>query len=122
MNGMMGNGSYIGQGSGQRAVSPEDNGSVMDSSIYHADAVSLRQQLQQHQLQSPESYHVQQLPLHLSSQISLSSDTAQNTCMPAGRQSRDASVADHVAKADESMEDIMRFFLKVGCDCLTNAC
>ena len=127
MNSMMGSGLYIGQGSSQRALSPEDVGPLMDNSVHHADAVSLEKQLAQQQ-QSLDAFSEQQLPAHLSTQISMSSDTAQNTCTPvtattvvagSGRNSGDASVNNHVAKPEETMDDIMRFFLKVGSDCCT---
>ena len=124
MNSMMGSGLYVDQGSSQCALSPEDVGPLMDNSVHHADAVSLQKQLAQQQLQSLDGFSEQQLPAHLSTQISMSSDTAQNTCTPvvagSGRNSGDASVNDHAAKPEETMDDIMRFFLKVGSDCCTD--
>lgn len=114
MNSMMGNGLYIDQSSSQRALSPEDVEPLADPSVNHADAVSLQQHFAQQQLHSLESFHVQQ-PC-LSTQVPLSSDTAQNTCIAVGeteRRSGDESVNDYAAKPEETMDDIMRFFLKV---------
>ena len=119
MNSMMGNGMYIDQSSSQRALSPEDVETLTDPSVHHADAVSLQQHLVQQQLQSLDSFHVQQ-PC-LSTQVPVSSDTAQNTCIAVGeteRRSGDESVNDYAAKPEETMDDIMRFFLKVPSGCL----
>lgn len=113
MNSMMGNGLYIDQNSSQRALSPEDVETLTDPSG-HVDAVGLQQHFAQQQLQSLESFHVQQ-PC-LSVQVPVSSDTAQNTCIAVGeteRRSGDESVNDYAAKPEETMDDIMRFFLKV---------
>lgn len=121
MNSMIGSGLYVDQSSSQRALSPEDVEPLMDISVHHADAASLEKQLAQQQLQSLDGLSAQQPPAHLSTQISMSSDTAQNTCVPvvagSGRNSGDASVNDHVSKPEETIDDIMRFFLKVGCGC-----
>ncbi|KAL3130915.1 hypothetical protein ABBQ38_000242 [Trebouxia sp. C0009 RCD-2024] len=114
MNSMMGNGLYIDQNSSQRALSPEDVETLTDPSG-HVDAVGLQQHFAQQQLQSLESFHVQQ-PC-LSVQVPVSSDTAQNTCIAVGeteRRSGDESVNDYAAKPEETMDDIMRFFLKDG--------
>lgn len=116
MNRMMGNGLYIDQSSSQRALSPEDVEPLRDTSVHHADAVSLQEHFAQQQLQSLESFHVQQPSAQMSTEISLSSDTPQNTCIPVvetERRSGDESVNDYAAKPEESMDDIMRFFLKV---------
>ena len=119
MNSMMGTGLYIDQSSSQRALSPEDVETLTDPSVHHADAVSLQQHFVQQQLQSLDSFHVQQ-PC-LSTQVPVSSDTAQNTCIAVGeteRRSGDESVNDYAAKPEETMDDIMRFFLKVPSGCL----
>ena len=116
MNSMMGNGMYVDQSSSQRALSPEDVEPLRDASVHHADAVNLQEHFAQQQLQSLESFHVQQSSAQMLTQISLSSDTPQNTCIPVvetERRSGDESVNDYAAKPDESMDDIMRFFLKV---------
>lgn len=118
MNNMMGDGLYIDQSSSQRALAPEDVEPFTDTSVHHADAVSLQEHFAQQQLQSLESFHVQEPAMlaQMSTQISLSSDTAQNTCIPVvetERRSGDESVNDYAAKPEETMDDIMRFFLKV---------
>lgn len=118
MNNMMGDGLYIDQSSSQRALAPEDAEPFTDTSVHQADAVSLQEHFAQQQLQSLESFHVQQPAMlaQMSTQISLSSDTAQNTCIPVAeteRRSGDESVNDYAAKPEETMDDIMRFFLKV---------
>lgn len=113
----LGNGLYIDQSSSQRALSPEDVEPLNDTSVHRADAVSLQEHFAQQQMQSLESFHVQQQPsAQMSTQISLSSDTGQNTCIPVAeiqRRSGDESVNDYAAKPEETMDDIMRFFLKV---------
>ena len=114
-NGMMGSQVYSDLPSSQRALSPEDIMPVPVDNSLSADVASLEQQLAQpHGLQIS---HVQQPGGRLSCEISLSSDTAQNTCLPnvqgPERKSGDESVNDNAARTDEAMDDILRFFLKV---------
>lgn len=117
MNSIMGNGPYVDQSSSQRALSPEDIApSALEHSAYHSDVASLEDQLAQGQ--GLHSLHVQQ-PARLSQEISLSSDVAQNTCLPGvGVPERKSlgedSVNDYAVKPDETMDDILRFFLKDG--------
>ena len=116
MNSIMGNGPYVDQSSSQRALSPEDIApSALEHSAYHSDVASLEDQLAQGQ--GLHSLHVQQ-PARLSQEISLSSDIAQNTCLPGGgvperKSLGEDSVNDYAVKPDETMDDILRFFLKV---------
>jgi len=116
MNSIMGNAVYVDQSSSQRALSPEDIAPAMDTTPYHSEAASLEEQLA-HQ-QGLHTLHVQQPSARLSREISLLSDTAQNTCLPGvGGPERKSlgedSVNDYAAKPDETMDDILRFFLKV---------
>ena len=119
LGGMRGSGVYVGQSSSQRALSPEDVTPAADLSPYQSDVAGLEDQLAQ--TQGLHSLHVQaaKLPARLSREISLSSDSAQNTCLPGvGQPERKSlgedSVNDYAVKPDETMDDILRFFLKVG--------
>ena len=115
---MRGSGVYVGQSSSQRALSPEDVAPAADLSPYQSDIAGLEDQLAP--TQGLHSLHVQaaKLPARLSREISLSSDSAQNTCLPGvGQPERKSlgedSVNDYAVKPDETMDDILRFFLKV---------
>ncbi len=130
LNSMMGNGMYVDQSSTQHALSPEDIVPLSDHSLYQSGLPVSISEDQLAQTQSLQGLHVQKQPVHLSSQISLSSDAAQNTCLPVvGQPERKSlgedSVNDYTVKEDDTMDDILRFLLKVmvGCNqCICVCC
>ena len=122
LNSIMGNGMYADQSTTQHALSPEDIVPLSDHSLFQSDlAVSIPED-QLAQTQSLQGFHVQKQPAHLSSQISLSSDAAQNTCQavvgqPERKSLGEDSVNDYAVKQDDTMDDILRFLLKVMVGC-----
>ena len=114
---MLGSQAYSELNGSQRALSPEDVGPIpVDTNALSADVANLEQQLAQpHGLQIS---HVQQPGVSIAREISLSSDTAQNTSLPAAQAPEkgslgEDSVNDSAARTDDTMDDILRFFLKV---------
>ena len=120
MTSMMGKGMYVNQGSSQCALSP-GHPTPADATPYPADVASLQEQLAHPQAPHMHSIHnVQQPCARLSREISQSSDIAQNTCVAGVGQSErkslgEESVNDCAVAPDETMDDIIRFFLKVCC-------
>ncbi len=113
----MGNGMYADQSTTQHALSPEDIIPLSDHSLYQYDLPVSIPEDQVAQTQSLQGLHVQKQPVRLSSDT-LSSDAAQNTCLPGvGEPERKSlgedSVNDCAVKQDDTMDDILRFLLKV---------
>lgn len=118
LNSIMGNGMYMDQSTTQHALSPEDIVPLSDHSLYQSDLPVSIPEDQLAETQSLQGLHVQKQPVHLSSQISLSSDAAQSTCQPVVGQTErkslgEDSVNDYAVKQDDTMDDILRFLLKV---------
>ena len=114
----MGNGMYVDQSTTQHAPSPEDILPLSDQSLYQSDLPISLLEDQLAQTQSLQGFDVQKQPAQLSSQISLSSDAAQSTCQPVVGQTErkslgEDSVNDYAVKQDDTMDDILRFLLKV---------
>ncbi len=113
----MGNGMYTDQSTTQHALSPEDIIPLSDHSIYQSDLPVSIPEDQLAQTQSLQGLHVQKQPARLSSETQ-SSDAAQNTCLPVvGQPERKSlgedSVNDYAVKQDDTMDEILRFLLKV---------
>ena len=127
---MMGSGMYGDQSSTQHALSPEDMVPLSDHSLYQSDLPVSLSEDQLAQTANLQGLHVQKRPARLSSEMSLSSDAAQNTCLPiVGQPERKSlgedSVNDYAVKQDDTMDDILRFLLKVmvGCNpCICVCC
>ncbi|KAL0037636.1 hypothetical protein WJX77_005734 [Trebouxia sp. C0004] len=119
LNSMIGNGMYVDHSSTQHALSPEDIVPVTDHSLYQSDLPVSISEDEVAQTQCLQGLHVQKQAAQLCSQISLSSDAAQNTCQPVvGEPERKSlgedSVNDYAVEQDDTMDDILRFLLKDG--------
>lgn len=113
----MGSGMYVDQSTVQHALSPEDILPLSDHSLYQSDLPVSIPEDQLAQNQSLQGLHVQKQPVRLSSET-VSSDAAQNTCLPGVEQPErkslgEDSVNDYAVKQDDTMDDILRFLLKV---------
>ncbi|DBB02452.1 TPA: hypothetical protein ACH3X3_011448 [Trebouxia sp. C0006] len=118
LNSIMGSGMYVDQSTVQHSLSPEDILPLSDHSLYQSDLPVSIPEDQLAQNQSLQGLHVQKQPVRLSSET-VSSDAAQNTCLPGVEQPErkslgEDSVNDYAVKQDDTMDDILRFLLKDG--------